>query len=84
MKKKKRKQKETTQYEQIFSRMKGYEKRGVELFLGGEVLSAREIADVCAVREHGAYMGDYIWGEDGKLSQVRYNRVETGDGDGKT
>ena len=31
--------------------------------------------NTCAVREHGCYMGDYIWDETGKLKEIRYDRI---------
>ena len=34
-----------------------------------------KIARICAVREEGKYMGDYIVDESGELTEVRFDRV---------
>ena len=49
--------------------------RKQEITLSGERCSAEQIASACAVREHGCYMGDYIWDERGDLSEIRYDRI---------
>lgn len=74
-KKKKMSKEERERYDALVTQMKQYEKQGVGLSLGGREMSAEEIAGACAVREHGRYMGDYIWTADGHLSEIRYDKV---------
>lgn len=49
-------------------------REGVEFFVDGEpVISTDELVRV--VREDGVYMADYVWGEKGKIKQVRLDKV---------
>ena len=80
MKKKKMTKEERKSYDSLLKQMKRYEKHGVEITLEGQALSLEEIAAACAVREHGCYMGDYIWDEEGALSEIRYDKVGRGAG----
>lgn len=49
-------------------------REGTEFFVDGEAVSlAAAIAR--AVREDGVYMADYVLGEEGKIEQVRFDRV---------
>ena len=75
MKKKKFTKEERVRYDTLLKQMKHYEKRGVEITLSGEECSLEEIASACAVKEHGCYMGDYIWDETGKLKEIRYDKI---------
>lgn len=75
MKKKKLTKEERKRYDSLLKQMKRYEKRGVEITLAGEALSLEEIAAACVVKEHGCYMGDYIWNEKGALSEIRYDKI---------
>ena len=65
MKKKKLTKEERKRYDSLLKQMKRYEKRGVEITLSGEELPLEDIAAACAVKEHGCYMGDYIWDDKG-------------------
>ncbi len=75
MKKKKLTKEERKRYDSLLKQMKRYEKRGVEITLSGEELPLEDIAAACAVKEHGCYMGDYIWDDKGTLSEIRYDKV---------
>lgn len=49
-------------------------REGAEFFVDGEAVSlAAAIAR--AVREDGVYMADYVLGEEGKIEQVRFDKV---------
>jgi hypothetical protein len=48
--------------------------RDAKFFVDGQVFGAEETA-LKTVREDGAYMADYILGTDGKIQQVRYDRI---------
>ena len=75
-KKKKMSKEERERYDALVMQMKQYEKQGIGLSLSGREMSAEENAGACAVREHGMYMGDYIWTADGRLSEIRYDKIE--------
>lgn len=77
MKKKKFTKEERLRYDTLLKQMKRYEKQGVEITLSGEPCSLEQIASACAVKEHGCYMGDYIWDEAGGLAEIRYDKVGT-------
>ena len=48
---------------------------GTELYVDGEKVSPSQAA-AYAVREESPYMADYILGEQGKISQVRLDKVD--------
>ena len=50
------------------------QKNGTELYVDGEKVSPSQAA-AYAVREESQYMADYILGEQGKISQVRLDKV---------
>ncbi len=50
-------------------------KGGTELYLDGRPVSADELAWACCVNEEAVYMPDYVLSQDGKLAQLRYDRV---------
>ena len=50
------------------------QRRGTKLYLDGRSVSPKEAARR-TVREESPYMADYIIGEDGTVSQIRFNRV---------
>ena len=75
-KKKKMSKEERERYDALVMQMKQYEKQGIGLSLSGREMSAEEIAGACAVREQGMYMGDYIWTADGRLSEIRYDKIK--------
>ena len=75
MKKRKLTKEERSRYDSVLRQMKYYAKRGVEITLVGREASAEEIASACAVKEPQAYMGDYIWNEEGELEEIRYDRI---------
>ena len=51
------------------------QKNGTELYVDGEKVSPSQAA-AYAVREESPYMADYILGEQGKISQVRLDKVD--------
>ena len=51
------------------------QKNGTELYVDGEKVSLSQAA-AYAVREESPYMADYILGEQGKISQVRLDKVD--------
>ena len=51
------------------------QKKGAELYVDGEKVSPSKAAEY-AVREESPYMADYILGEQGKISQIRLDKVD--------
>lgn len=49
-------------------------REGAEFFVDGEVVLPGDAVSK-AVREDGVYMTDYVWGEKGKIEQVRLDKV---------
>lgn len=49
-------------------------REGAEFFVDGEAVLPKD-AVVKAVREDGVYMTDYVWGDKGKIEQVRLDKV---------
>ncbi|WWR15713.1 hypothetical protein V1224_14755 [Lachnospiraceae bacterium JLR.KK008] len=50
-------------------------KEGAELYLDGKRVSAEELAQTCCVNEESVYMPDYVVNQEGRLTQLRYDRV---------
>lgn len=48
--------------------------KGVKLFVDGEAALPSEAA-ARSVRENSPYMADYVFGDAGKIEQVRFDRV---------
>ncbi|MBE5883750.1 MAG: hypothetical protein E7291_04980 [Lachnospiraceae bacterium] len=59
----------------LSSYLEGLQKSGVEFFIDGEAVLPRDIMQR-TVQEQYAYMADYVLGENGKVQQVRFDRVE--------
>lgn len=49
-------------------------REGAEFFLEGEKMLPAEVLSR-AVKEDGVYMADYVFGEAGKIKQVRFDKV---------
>lgn len=47
---------------------------GVQLFVDGEAVLPMEAA-ARSVREDSPYMADYVFGDAGKIEQIRFDRV---------
>lgn len=74
MKNKKNKRRDVTG-ERLLSFWQKINREGAEFFVDGERV-APSAAYTKAVKEEGVYMTDYVWGEEGKIQQVRLNKVE--------
>lgn len=56
--------------------LKKIRKQGVELYLEGRPASPEEIAKKYFVCEDAVYMPDFVTDEQGRLKQVRYDKVK--------
>lgn len=50
------------------------QRKGVELFVDGKTAMPGEIA-FKTIREDSLYMADYVFGEGGRIEQVRFDKV---------
>lgn len=60
--------------EDFLNLLRSYEKSGIELIVGNNTVSSGTVYLLC---EDNDYMGDYIGDEHGKLSQIRFNKINT-------
>lgn len=59
----------------FLNELREYQKAGVPVTLGGRKVPLELIAGTCVIWERGRYMGDYIADENGKLIELRFDRV---------
>lgn len=52
------------------------QERGARLYLEGKRATAEEILRACFVEEEFAYMPDYILDGDGRLAELRYDKIK--------
>ena len=62
-------------YMSMLKELGAYEAAGIDLFLCGDSYSARDIAYVCAVKEDGDYMCDFVPDQNGSLSEIHFDRI---------
>lgn len=65
-----------TAVERVFPAWRRMCREGAEFFIDGEVVRVTDAVSK-AVKEDGVYMTDYVWGEKGKIEQVRLDKVHT-------
>lgn len=56
-------------------RLESIVKEGADLYLDGRRVSAEELARTCCVNEEAVYMPDYVLNQEGRLTQLRYDKV---------
>lgn len=67
---------ESLEYLAMKEMLTAYYRQGVRISLNGVRMPASRIARICAVREEGSYMGDFIVDENGRLKEVRFDRID--------
>lgn len=55
-------------------RLRSMENAGVRLYLDGLPVSPEKIAHTC-VREEALYMPDYVTDDEGRLKEIRYDKI---------
>lgn len=65
-----------TAVEQILPAWRRMHREGAEFFIDGEAVRMTDAVSK-AVKEDGVYMADYVWGEKGRIEQVRLDKVHT-------
>lgn len=63
-----------TEEQRLKEKLENVRKSGVRLFLEGKPASPEDIADKC-VCENAIYMADYVLDDDGRLQELRYDRI---------
>ncbi len=62
------------EYNQIFTRLKVFMDMGVKLSVCGRSSSPESVASML-VKETCEYMPDFIYGDDGNLDEINYDKV---------
>lgn len=63
-----------TYYNSLKSQLEDLEREGVKLYLNGVPSTTEYIIRNC-VEEDTVYMPDYVTDEDGKIMEIRYDRI---------
>ena len=64
------------EYVAVREQLYAYQRAGVSLTMAGRPSSPGYLAYVSVVRERGRYMTDFIPDEEGKLCEIRFDKVE--------
>ncbi len=67
-------QKNESDHVSLDERLRTMEKAGVRLYLDGLQVSSEKIALNC-VREEALYMPDYVTDDEGRLKEIRYDKI---------
>lgn len=63
-------------YRELFAELSQFEKCGIHMCMDGETASPLQIATAHMAREQVSYMRDYIWNDEGKVEELRFNKVK--------
>ena len=63
-------------FEELFTELKNYERRGIRMHIDGCPASPLQIVSAHMLREDNTYMRDYIMDENGKVQQLDFYKVE--------
>ncbi|MGN0376434.1 MAG: hypothetical protein ACI4ED_02245 [Suilimivivens sp.] len=58
----------------LIQRLKKWEEAGIRLYLDGTPASSESIGQNC-VNEDTLYMPDYVTDKEGKIKEIRYDRI---------
>lgn len=60
--------------------LKRYSERGIPIYIDGKRCKAEDCRKLFEVREDGTfYMGDYVGADEGKLKEIRFDRIYLGE-----
>lgn len=62
--------------QEFIRELKPYLASGAKLTLEGRKVSLEQLATTCAVLERGKYMRDYISDSDGRLVEIRFDKID--------
>lgn len=60
----------------LFLELENHVKNGIPIYLAGKKSTPLEVVDAVLVREETTYMADYVRDDEGRLTQVRYDRID--------
>lgn len=63
-------------YQELFAELSDYEKYGIRMTMDGESASPMQITAAHMVKEEGTYMRDYLTDEDGRIKEIRFQKVK--------
>ena len=66
-----------TEYTELYMELEKYEKRGIDMLLGGYQASPLQIVSGHMVREESNYMRHYILDEQGMIRELDFNSIGT-------
>ena len=64
-----------SEYDGMMASWQQLREKGVEFYVDGEEVSMKEAFSL-AVREDSVYMADYVLGAEGRIQQIRLDKVE--------
>ncbi len=67
---------ETKKYQDLFSELSQYEKRGVYIAMEGNPASPMQVVEAHMIKEDSGYMRDYVLNENGDLKELYFYHVE--------
>lgn len=67
-------EKNENDYGSLGQRLRKWEEKGISLYLDGDPASSESVAR-CCVNEENLYMPDYVTDKEGKIKEIRYDRI---------
>ena len=61
-------------FDSLKKRLEEWERAGIRLYLDGVLSSSESIGHIC-VAEDTIYMPDYVTDHEGKITEIRYDRI---------
>ena len=62
-------------YRSLYSELKQYEKRGIDILMDGYQVSPMQIVTAYMAKEEGAYMRDYVMGCEGNIEALEFTDI---------
>ena len=62
-------------YRSLYSELKQYEKRGIDILMDGYQVSPMQIVTAHMVKEENAYMRDYVWDDKGDVKELGFHSI---------
>ena len=66
--------KQENNFDSLIQRLKKWEKAGIRLYLDGVRTTSESIEQSC-VNEETIYMPDYVTDKEGKIKEIRYDKI---------
>ena len=67
---------ERKEFQEMFSELNMYEKRGVYIAMEGKPASPTQIVQAHMLREDSGYMRDYVLNEEGDLKALYFDHID--------